>query len=62
MANNDNGGEWIIALMTLMLVVAAVVVAVTALMSAGVVYGAATALANYGRSLRDSIQPERAAS
>ena len=61
MANDDSGGEAIGALIVMMLVVMAVVAAVMALMSAGVVYGAGTALVNYGRSLRESIQPERAA-
>lgn len=60
MANNDNGGEALGALMVAVMVVMAVVVAIMALMSAGALYGAGTALVNYGRSLRESIQPERA--
>ena len=59
MARND-GGEAIGALIGAMLVVTAVVVAVMALMSAGALYGAGTALVNYGRALRESVQPERA--
>jgi hypothetical protein len=35
--------------------------AVMALMSVGAAYGAGTGLVNYGRALRDSIQPERPA-
>lgn len=53
--NSDAAGEMIGALM----IVAAAVMAVMALMSAGAVYGAGTALVNYGRALKDSIQPER---
>jgi hypothetical protein len=61
MASNDNGGEAIGALIVVVFVVMAVVVAVMALMSLGAAYGAGTALYNYGRSLKESIQPERAA-
>ena len=58
--NNDGGAEAIGALMVVVVVVMAVAVAVMALMSAGALYGAGTALYNYGRSLKESIQPERA--
>ncbi|HET7232062.1 MAG TPA: hypothetical protein VFJ16_18795 [Longimicrobium sp.] len=61
MAKDDNGAEAIGALLVLVMIVMAVVAAVAALMSAGAVYGAGTALYNYGVSLRESIQPERAA-
>jgi hypothetical protein len=61
MANNDNGAEAFGALLVMMLVVMAVVAAVMALMTIGAAYGAGTALVNYGRALRESIQPERAA-
>jgi len=37
------------------------VATVAALMSVGAVYGAGTALVNYCRALRESIQPESAA-
>lgn len=59
--NNDAAGEAIGALVKAVVVVTAVVMAVMALVSAGAVYGAGTALVNYGRSLKDSIQPERPA-
>lgn len=59
--NNDAAGEAIGALMMAAVVVTAVALAVMALVSAGAVYGAGTALVNYGRALKDSIQPERAA-
>jgi hypothetical protein len=60
MADND-GAEMVGALLMMMLVVMAVVAAVMALMTIGAAYGAGTALVNYGRSLHESIQPERAA-
>lgn len=64
MAENDNGAEaagaLIAGLVMVTLIVAAVAAAVAALMSAGALYGAGTALVNYGRSLRESIRPERA--
>jgi hypothetical protein len=59
--NNDNGGAVIEAIIVAVVVVTAVVMAVMALVSAGAVYGAGTALVNYGRALKESIQPERAA-
>lgn len=59
MADND-GFELVWGLMLMALMVAAAVAAVMALMSAGVVYGAGTGLVNYGRALRESVQPERA--
>lgn len=62
MANNDSGAEalgtLIGGLMMLVLMVMAVAAAVAVLMSAGVLYGAGTALVNYGWSLRESIRPE----
>jgi hypothetical protein len=65
MADNDDAGEMFGAiiggLVMLMLIVAAVAAVVAALMSAGALYGAWTALVNYGLSLRESIRPERAA-
>ncbi len=61
MANNDSDGEAIGPLIMAVMVVMAVAIAVMALMSAGALYGAGTALMNYGLSLRESIQPERVA-
>jgi hypothetical protein len=59
MADND-GFELVWGLMLMALMVAAAVAAVMALMSVGAVYGAGTGLVNYGRALRESVQPERA--
>jgi hypothetical protein len=59
MADNDSGGEALGALFVVVLALMAVAVAVVALMSAGALFGAGTALVNYGRSLRESVQPER---
>jgi hypothetical protein len=61
MADDDGGFELVWGLMLVMLAVAAAVAAVMALMSVGAAYGAGTALVNYGRSLKESVQPERAA-
>lgn len=62
MADDDGAevlGAVIGGLLMLMLIAIAVAAAVAALMSAGALYGAGTALVNYGRSLRASIRPER---
>ena len=58
---NGGGGEVIGALFGLALLVSAVAMAVMVLVSAGALFGAGTALHNYGRSLRESIRPERPA-
>lgn len=60
MADSDDALGLVWGLIMLMLIVTAVVMAVMALMSVGAAYGAGTALVNYGRSLRESVQPERA--
>lgn len=61
MASNNGGLELFWSLMMMALMVAAVIAAVMALMSAGVVYGAGMGLVNYGRALRESVQPEKVA-
>ena len=60
MADDDGIGGMIGALFMLVLVVTAVVLAVMALMSVGSIYGAGTALRNYGLAFANNIKPERA--
>lgn len=60
MADDDGIGGMIGALLIFVLVVTAVVLAVMALMSVGALYGAGTALRNYGLAFTNNIRPERA--
>jgi hypothetical protein len=60
MADTKSGGDTLGALIMVVLVVMTAAIIVMALMSAGALYGAWTGLVNYGRSLRESVRPERA--
>lgn len=60
MADADDVWGCVGGLLLIMLVVTAVVVAVTALMSVGSIYGAGTALRNYGLAFAGNVKPERA--
>jgi len=58
--DSDNAaGELFGALFMLMLVVAAVMLAIMALMSLGTLFGAGTALRNYGLSFANNVKPQR---
>jgi uncharacterized membrane protein YecN with MAPEG domain len=60
MSNNDsNGGELIGALLMLMLVVAVVMLAIMTLMSLGIIFGAGTALHNYGLAFSNNVKPQQ---
>ncbi|HYX25533.1 MAG TPA: hypothetical protein VFC23_15385 [Thermoanaerobaculia bacterium] len=60
MADDEGIGGLIGALFMLVLVVTAVILAVMALMSVGALFGAGTALRNYGLAFSNNIKPERA--
>lgn len=60
MADGEDLAGCIGGLLALMLIVAAVIVAVMVLMSAGVVFGAGVSLRNYFLAFRHNVQPERA--
>jgi hypothetical protein len=59
MADNDGVGELVGALFWFALVVAAVITAVMALMSVGSLFGAGTALRNYGLAFANNVRPQR---
>lgn len=63
MADNEGAGEMVgalfFALLWLSLVVTAVVIAVMALMSIGTVFGAGTALRNYGLAFANNVKPQQ---
>ncbi len=60
MADADDWGALIGAVIGLMVVVTLVVVAVMSLMSVGVVFGSGVSLMNYYQAFRHNVQPERA--
>jgi len=59
MADSDDLGGCIGAVLMIALVVAAVMIAVTALMSLGTLFGAGTALHNYGLAFANNVKPQR---
>jgi len=60
MSDADDVWGCVGGLLLIMLVVTAVTIAVMALMSIGTVYGAGTALRNYGLAFAANVKPERA--
>ncbi len=61
MADGDEWGALIGAIVGLMVVVTLVVIAVMSLMSIGVIFGSGVSLNNYYQAFRRNVQPERAA-
>ena len=59
MAESEGVGELVGALFWFALVVAAVITAVMALMSVGSLFGAGTALRNYGLAFANNVRPQR---
>jgi hypothetical protein len=59
MSDRDSGGEVIGALFLLMVVVMLVMMAIMAAMSVGAVFGAGTALYNYGLAFANNVKPQR---
>lgn len=60
MADGDSGlGTLLGAFLLMVLVAAAVVTAVIAVMSVGSLFGAGTALRNYGLAFANNVRPQR---
>jgi hypothetical protein len=59
MADSEGVGALVGALFWMVLVVAAVITAVMALMSVGSLFGAGTALRNYGLAFANNVRPQR---
>lgn len=59
MANDDDLAGCLGGLFMVALVVAAVMVAVMTLMSVGALFGAGTALRNYGLAFASNVRPQR---
>lgn len=59
MADGEEIGALVGALLWFALVVAAVIAAVMALMSIGTIFGAGTALRNYGLAFSNNVKPQR---
>jgi len=59
MADSDDFAGCIGAVLMIALVVSAVMIAVTTLMSLGAVFGAGTALHNYGLAFANNVKPQK---
>ncbi len=59
MADGDDWGALIGAVIGLMVVVTLIVIAVMSLMSVGVVFGSGVSLNNYYQAFRHNVEPER---
>ena len=59
MADDDGIGGLIGALFMLVLVVTAVILGVMAMMSVGSLFGAGTALHNYGLAFSNNVKPQK---
>lgn len=59
-SRDSDSGELFGALLVLVLVVVAVMLAIMTLMSLGAVFGAGTALHNYGLAFANNVKPQRA--
>lgn len=59
MSDRDSGGELIGALLLVVAVVTLVTMAIMALMSVGALFGAGTALHNYGLAFANNVKPHK---
>jgi len=59
MADSDDGGAVILAILAAIAIFLVVVVGVAVLLTGGTIFGAGTALRNYARAFRMNVRPER---